>query len=100
MQRRLNIQIIKRIKLFDFFIFRQRACQALKTLGVLTSPFGPTATKLQQVQKFLTELIIEIKSKTLSQLEESLLTLVYLYAKLQYITAATTFTKSIQNVTN
>ena len=72
---------------------RKSPFDTLKTLGVLTSPSGSNADQFQKATMFLQNLIIEINSKKLSQLEASLLIPVYIHSKLRYIMAATMFTK-------
>ena len=74
-------------------IKRTATTDTLKTLGVLISPSGSNTNQYEKIEFFLTELIIRLKSKKLSELEAFILISVYIHTKLSYIFAGTTFTK-------
>ena len=73
---------------------RKSPFEALKTLGVMTSPSGSNTEQFHTVKMYLHYLVLEIKSKILTHLEASLIIPVYIHSKLCYILAATNFTKS------
>ena len=79
-------------------IKRKSPSELLKTLGVYTSPSGQNNDQFEAMSDFSIQLSNRIKVASLTQLEASLLILVYIYSKLGYIFVASTFSKKQCNV--
>ena len=75
-------------------IQRKSPFDALKTLGVWTSPSGSNSQQLSSISEQLHKIILNITSAHLSDYTAALIIPVYLHAKLRYIFSATTFSQS------